>query len=217
MGLKTLWYVIHESLASSRGNKALLAAARNVPGATIVDLYAEYPDFTIDVEREQQRLRDHDLVVFQHPFTWYSSPALFKEWQDKVLTYGFAYPPREGSALHGKGWLSVITTGGPEWSYRAGGYNNFTMSELLRPLQQTCYLCGMRWLSPFVVHAVLGGDYGPIKAVTDAELAGLATKLGQYVAGLDLNESHGLEPVATVHEIKARWDGPAPAGGKDLP
>jgi glutathione-regulated potassium-efflux system ancillary protein KefG len=204
MPKKTLWYLIHENLAASRGNRALLAATDGLPGTTVVDLYAEYGDFAIDAAREQQRLRDHDLIVFQHPFYWYSTPALFKQWQDKVLTYGFAYPPKEGDALHGKGWLSVVTTGGPDWSYQAGGYNNFTMSELLRPLQQTAYLCGMRWLSPFVVHGVLGGDYGPIKATTDTQLAELAHRLRAFVAEVDLAAGHSLEPVAAVHELKAR-------------
>ena len=37
-----------------------------------------------------------------------------KQWEDKVLSYGFAYPPKEGTALHGKRWLSVITTGSRE-------------------------------------------------------------------------------------------------------
>jgi len=201
---KTLWYVIHENLAASSGNRTLLETARGLPGVTIVDLYASYPDFNIKVEREQELLRAHDLVVFQHPFYWYSSPALFKQWQDKVLSYGFAYPPKEGTALHGKGWLSVITTGGPDWSYRSGGYNNFTMSELLRPLQQTAYLCGMTWLPPFIVHGVLGGDYGPIKATTDQQLADLAARLREFVLGVDLATAHGLEPVGTQHEFRAR-------------
>ncbi|MBM4132110.1 NAD(P)H oxidoreductase [bacterium] len=201
---KTLWYVIHENLAASRGNRTLLETARGLPGVTIVDLYASYPDFNIKVEREQELLRAHDLVVFQHPFYWYSSPALFKQWQDKVLSYGFAYPPKEGTALHGKGWLSVITTGGPDWSYRSGGYNNFTMSELLRPLQQTAYLCGMTWLPPLIVHGVLDGDYGPIKATTDQQLADLAARLREFVLGVDLATAHSLAPVGTQHEFRAR-------------
>jgi glutathione-regulated potassium-efflux system ancillary protein KefG len=98
----------------------------------------------------------------------------------------------------------VITTGGPDWSYRSGGYNNFTMSELLRPLQQTAYLCGMTWLPPFIVHGVLGGDYGPIKATTDEQLAGFASRLREFVLGVDLAKAHSLEPVGTQHEFRAR-------------
>ncbi|HJN27481.1 MAG TPA: NAD(P)H-dependent oxidoreductase [Candidatus Latescibacteria bacterium] len=29
----------------------------------------------MDVAAEQQALRDHEFIVFQHPFYWYSAPA----------------------------------------------------------------------------------------------------------------------------------------------
>ena len=51
-------------------------------GVTFVDLYAEYPRFEIDVDREQARLLAHDVIVFQNPLFWYSTPAILKEWQD---------------------------------------------------------------------------------------------------------------------------------------
>ena len=62
-------------------------------------LYAAYPDFMIDVKREQQLLLDHDIIVLQHPFYWYSSPAIIKEWLDLVLENGWAYGTG-GSNLH---------------------------------------------------------------------------------------------------------------------
>lgn len=206
MSKRVLWYLFHPNLEASRGNCALLSAARELADTTIVDAYAEYADFQIDVEREQQRLLAADLVVFQHPFYWYSSPALFKQWQDDVLTYGFAYPPKEGNKLHGKHWLSVITTGGPDWSYQAGGYNNYTMSELLRPLQQTATLCGMRWRSPFVVHSVLGQSVEGMGIAGDDTLAERAEALRAHVEGLDLAERRSLEPVMPSHFLASISD-----------
>lgn len=194
---RILWNLFHESLATSRGNRALLDAVADLPGVTVNDLYARYPDFAIDVAHEQALLREHDVIVMQHPFYWYSTPALMKQWQDKVLTFGFAYPPNLGKELHGKTWWSVLTTGGPEWSYRSGGYNNFSMSELLRPLQQTAYLCGMQWRSPFVVHGVLPGDMERIRATTQDELQTRAAQLRAEVQALDPAERHSLAPVVT--------------------
>jgi glutathione-regulated potassium-efflux system ancillary protein KefG len=92
--------------------------------------------------------------VFHHPFFWYSTPAILKEWQDLVLTHGWAYGS-EGTALHGKKLLSVITTGGRESAYQADGHNRFTMRELLAPFDQTAHLCGMEYLPPFVAHGTL--------------------------------------------------------------
>ena len=60
-------------------------------GVRLHDLYEAYPDFLIDVEAEQALLLEHDVIVFQHPVYWYSSPAILKEWQDLVLEHGFAY------------------------------------------------------------------------------------------------------------------------------
>lgn len=200
---RVLWYLFHPDLGASRGNRALFDGVSNLPTVTTVDAYATYPDFQLDVEAEQDLLRAHDLIVFQHPFYWYSCPALFKEWMDKVLTYGFAYPPKEGTALHGKHWLSVITTGGPDWAYQAGGYNNFSMSELLKPLQQTAYLCGMRWHPPFIVHGVLPGDYEGIQATTDEALVRKATELRGFVEGFDRHEWHSLEPILPPHFMAA--------------
>lgn len=144
----------HPALQKSRINVHLASAARGVAGITFHDLYEAYPDFDIDVPREQALLRDHDIIVFQHPFYWYSCPALLKEWLDLVLEYGFAYGPG-GNALAGKSLLSALTTGGPTAAYTLEGTNRFTMTEFLIPFIQTAALCGMNWLPPFVIHGTI--------------------------------------------------------------
>lgn len=141
----------HPAFHKSRVQAALVAAARAVEGVTFHDLYERYYDFQIDVEHEQRLLAAHDLIVFQHPLYWYSSPALLKEWQDLVLEYGFAYG-EGGTALHGKRVLSVLSAGGAEEAYGPEGYNFFTLRQLLTPFEQTARLCGMEYLPPFVVH-----------------------------------------------------------------
>ncbi len=201
---RILWYLFHPNFSQSVGNRALLDAVRDLPGLTLVDAYAEYPDFKIDAKREQERLVAHDLIVFQHPFYWYSSPALFKEWQDIVLEYGFAYPPKEGKALHGKHWLSVVTAASTDWSYQAGGFNNYTMSELLRPFQQTANFCGMRWHSPFVVYGVMPDEYEGIKPTDRDALTQEAQRLRELIVQLDLEESHSLEPLVAKHYLAAK-------------
>jgi glutathione-regulated potassium-efflux system ancillary protein KefG len=115
------------------------------------DLYEAYPSFDLDVRREQALLTEHEIIVFQHPFYWYSTPAILKEWQDLVLEHGWAYG-RHGHALHGKVTFNALSTGGGEQAYRPGGFNRFTVRQLLAPWEQTAHLCGMRYLAPFVVH-----------------------------------------------------------------
>lgn len=144
-------------------NRRLLAAIRDLEGVTINDLYEAYPSLAIDVEREQALLLAHDVIVFQHPFYWYSTPAILKEWQDLVLEHGWAYG-EGGTRLRGKLTLNAITTGGPAHVYRREGYNRFTIRELLAPWEQTAFLCGMRFLAPYVVH-------GALRIVGDDDLA----------------------------------------------
>ena len=65
----------HPAFHKSRVQAVLVAAARAVEGVTFHDLYERYYDFQIDVEHEQRLVKEHDLIVFQHPLYWYSSPA----------------------------------------------------------------------------------------------------------------------------------------------
>jgi glutathione-regulated potassium-efflux system ancillary protein KefG len=144
----------HPVLERSRVNRRLVSAIRDVENVTVHDLYAVYPTSNINVAREQELLLAHDVIVFQHPFYWYSVPAILKEWQDLVLEHGWAYGAG-GTKLKGKITLNAVTTGGPATAYNKTGYNRFTVRELLAPWDQTAHLCGMRYLAPFAVHAAL--------------------------------------------------------------
>ena len=138
----------HHSIA----NKALISAASELGHVTVHDLYGIYPDFFIDIRHEQELLRQHDIIVFQHPLYTYSCPALLKEWFDRVLTRDFS-GEQGGRQLSGKYWRQVITTGEPAEAYQHGGYNRFPISELLRPFELTAALCEMHWLAPVILYA----------------------------------------------------------------
>src|SRR5688572_24387537 len=144
----------HPVLERSRVNRRLLDAIHDLDGVSVRDLYEVYPTLAIDVAEEQRLLLEHDVVVFQHPFYWYSTPAILKEWQDLVLEHGWAYGAA-GKALRGKITFNVTTAGGPANAYKRGGYNRFTIRELLTPYDQTAHLCGMRYIAPFVIHSTL--------------------------------------------------------------
>jgi glutathione-regulated potassium-efflux system ancillary protein KefG len=147
----------HPAFEKSRIHRRLLEAIGDLEAVTIHDLYESYPDFQIDVAAEQQRLLAHDVIVLQHPFYWYSAPALVKEYLDLVLEHGFAYGS-SGRALEGKVLLNATTTGGPAGAYQPGGRNRFTMRQLLAPFDQTAVLCRMTYLAPFVLHGTLRID-----------------------------------------------------------
>ncbi len=151
---RILVLLAHPVLERSRVNRRLADAVRDVEGVAVHDLYEAYPALRIDVAREQRLLDGHDVVVFQHPLYWYSTPAILKEWQDLVLTHNWAYGSK-GHHLDGKLTFNALTTGGPEHVYRPDGANRFTIRQLLAPYDATAHLCRMRFLAPFVVHGAL--------------------------------------------------------------
>ncbi|GAB4402209.1 MAG: NAD(P)H-dependent oxidoreductase [Microscillaceae bacterium] len=142
--------LFHPRFEDSRANRALWERAAEVEGLSRRDMYEIYPDFNVDVEAEKEWLRQHDIVVWQHPFYWYSCPPLMKQWLDLVLEFNWAYGPK-GEALRGKWAMNVLTSGGTFEVYQADGRNRFTYREFLRPFEQTAQLCGMAYLPPFVV------------------------------------------------------------------
>lgn len=148
---KILIIFAHPAMHKSRINRALIETARSIRGVEVNDLYENYPDFFIDVKKEQKLLQEHQIIIWHHPFYWYSAPALLKEWIDLVLEHNFAYG-KSGTILHGKWVMNCITTGGNADVYREEGKNHFTINQFLIPYHQTAMLCGMHYLPPFVVH-----------------------------------------------------------------
>ncbi|MDF2675381.1 MAG: putative NADPH-quinone reductase [Clostridiales bacterium] len=178
--MKTLVIVAHPNMNGSRINKRFMEEIEKQPDVTINNLYETYPDEKIDILREQQLLLDHDRIVLQFPFYWYSTPSLLKKWQDEVLAFGWAYGP-EGDKLSGKEIIVATSTGGPEHSYVAGGYNRYSMSELLKPLQAMSNLIGAKYLIPYVFHkAMMVTDEEVEAGAIDYIAHVLSTKLSNY-------------------------------------
>jgi glutathione-regulated potassium-efflux system ancillary protein KefG len=161
---KMLVIYCHPDAPLSRANRSLRHGAQTILKQTSLhvtwhDLYENYPDFHIDVEKEQALLMAHDVLVFQHPLYWYSVPALLKQWFDDVLAEGWAYGATK--ALKNKLWGHWITSGGSVSAYKESEraqqadkdntdvrHVHFSLAHLLAPLQQSARFCGCRWLEP---------------------------------------------------------------------
>lgn len=153
---KVLIIFAHPAKARSMINSALRYAVEGLVNVTFHDLYATYPDFLIDVKQEQLLCEQHDVFIFQHPFYWYSTPAIMKEWLDLVLEHGWAYGSH-GKALEGKLFLQAFSAGGDNATYQNSGRNLFTIAELTSPYRATANLCSMVWLPPFTTLGIHRG------------------------------------------------------------
>lgn len=172
---KVLIIFSHPRFENSRVNRQLLVRIPASENVTLHELYEKYPDFNIDVEHEKQLLLEHDVVIWHHPFYWYSSPPLLKQWIDMVLEFGWAYGA-DGDKLKGKIIFNAITTGGNADAYCPDGNNCFTVADFMRPFEQTARLCLMDYLPPF---AVMGTH-----KMTDKEIVRAATEYGKLIESL---------------------------------
>lgn len=142
---------VHPLFEKSQAHKALLQYLPTSSEVTLHDLYELYPEFNINIKREQELLREHDIIIWQHPMYWYSCPPLLKQWIDMVLEYNWAYGTK-GNALRNKLIFQVITTGGKKENYATTGKDRYTIQDLLEPFNQTAQVCKMIYLPPYVVH-----------------------------------------------------------------
>ena len=190
---KILVLFSHPKFEKSRANTALVNHIKDIEGVTFHDLYERYPDFHINVSAEKELLNAHDIIIWHHPFYWYSCPPLMKQWIDMVLEFGWAYGPN-GNALQNKTCLNVITTGGSRKVYCSEGSNSFTVRQFLRPFEQTANLCGMEYLPPFAVMET--------HKLSDSDLSNYAIQYGNLIALLKQSLSNSdCEGFSFINDI----------------
>jgi len=143
----------HPDFEHSVVNRGMVDGLVDLEEVTVRHLDALYPDFGIDVEVEQAVVREHDVLVFQHPLYWYSSPPLLKQWIDRVLLRDFAFGRRDPET-RGKRVLSAVSAGGPESAYAESGFNAYPVEEFLRVFERTAVFCKMTYEPPMILHNV---------------------------------------------------------------
>lgn len=147
----------HTDLKNSVANKTILEHLSTLlPDAEIVKLDELYPDFNIDVKKEQQRLLQADVIVLQFPVFWYSAPSILERWMEETFQHGFSHGSK-GDKLKGKKLILSFTTGAPESMYSHEGPMGYTIDEFLPCYKAACRLCQM----DFAGYVYTGGvSYG---------------------------------------------------------
>jgi len=178
----------HPRFDQSYANKEIIRQMDlQMPEVEVRDISKLYPDFRIDAETEQKVLEQSDVIVFQFPWWWYSSPAILKHYLDEVFAFGWAYGPN-GRALAGKHLIISTTAGGGDSFYKPGGANHFYIDSLLAPFEETALKAGMIWHRAVRSHdmAYVPGIYHSEKSVKARakvhadELVGLVKSLVEF-------------------------------------
>ena len=114
----------------------------------------EYPQQQIN--EEQQKIKDSDIVILQFPLYWFSYPAILQAYLEQIWQVDFAYPPTfEQSPLAklNKKVLFSITTQSPKSAYTDQGKNG-DIQRILFPMTTAFRFVGFAILEPFICYAI---------------------------------------------------------------
>ena len=142
-----------------------------------------------DVEREIQRLRECDLVIFQFPLWWHQQPAMIKGWFDRVFVAGGLYTSKmryDKGYFRGKRALCSVTSGAPENTFTEFGRGGGDITSLLHPLNYSLNYMGFSVLPPRLITEVQGAGF--TYKEPEEFVAGLQLKLsdwGSYLQNID--------------------------------
>ena len=100
----------HTNLGESVANQTILEdLKKDLPEAEFDYLDQLYgKDFQIDIEREQTKLVQADIIVLQFPIFWYAMPSLMSRWMEEAFQHGFSHG-RTGDKLKGKKLIASFT------------------------------------------------------------------------------------------------------------
>lgn len=137
--IKTLIIVSHPEIDNSQTQQFLKKGAEDT--RSIWHHVEELNE--IDVQAEQQLLRQADRIIFQFPLYWYAAPFGLKKWEDEVLTRNFIYGDKT-FPLEDKEFGLVVTTGMPLKDFQKGATENITLDEAMAPYRAIANLGKMK-------------------------------------------------------------------------
>ncbi|HEV7330191.1 MAG TPA: NAD(P)H-dependent oxidoreductase [Flavisolibacter sp.] len=182
----------HPRLSRSNANRIIVENLIDLPRVTVCDLVSNYPDGEFDVEVEQKRLCENDLIILQFPFIWYSMPYHLKAWIEKVFSYGFAFGPG-GDKLKNKKLLASVTLGGNQDAYSVQGQHQHPVEAFLLPLKQFASYCGMQYLPPVYSYEMASIPGEAVDGIRDKAI------LHAHRLRWVIESSTKVSPVSAVH------------------
>uniref|UniRef100_A0A3B3TXM8 Ribosyldihydronicotinamide dehydrogenase [quinone] n=1 Tax=Poecilia latipinna TaxID=48699 RepID=A0A3B3TXM8_9TELE len=151
-----LYAMAFKAAATADVVKGNLKSAENFCYLDESKLSWEQGNLSDEITKEQSKLAEADLVIFQFPMYWFGVPGILKGWFDRVLTNGFDFSQDEPYCLEtfkDKKAMLSFTTGSPESMFCTIGING-DINVTLWPLQNgILHYCGFQVLPPEVFWA----------------------------------------------------------------
>jgi len=118
--------------------------------------------FAEDIKSEIEKIRRADIIVFEFPLWWSSTPAVLKGWFDKVFAMGVAWDGDhryKGGLLGGKKAMVITSAGDSEHDYSLDGIHGATITQHLYPLlHSTLAHAGFDVYRPFISTGLTTSD-----------------------------------------------------------
>ena len=141
--MSCLLVLSHPDFSNSFANKFLLSQLQSLlPNLQVDNIDEQYPTLKFDLEKEQQKLVESEVIIFQFPMYWYNAPSSLRKWIEDVFKHGFSHGS-SGKALNGKKLVVSVTTGAPGEFYEGA---KDCVENLLHGFECLCKLCGMKYL-----------------------------------------------------------------------
>lgn len=150
--MKKLIIVSHPNIEKSVINKRWVNELEKHPDHfTIHNIYTEYPDGKIDIEKEQKLIEAHDALILQYPLYWFNCPPFLKQWLDDVFTYGWAYGSK-GNMMKGRKIALAISAGIDKEDFQEDGEWKVTIEQLTLPFKTTALYTKSDYKGHFVLY-----------------------------------------------------------------
>ena len=162
---KILMILAHPDFEKSLANKHIKNILEQQNNVEVRHLNQLYPNHKIDVQTEQEALKNADIIIFQYPLFWYSVPSILKEWIDSVFTYGFAFG-KGNYQLEDKKIIVSFTTGSSNKDYPED-----VVEKIVFPFKGLANFCKMNYLTTVYSHEIANySDEAKEKSVKNAEI-----------------------------------------------
>ena len=158
---KTLIILAHPDLTRSMANKKLKQEVEKNTDIIIHNIYEEYPNGKINLEKELN-------LILQFPMQWFNCPSLLKEWIDTVFMAAH-FNENEEKILANKKIGLAITTGGVKEIYDG------KLEGILAPFLLSIDYLNAKNIPIFSVHGVMPGK------ISEAEIEENAKKYVEYL------------------------------------
>lgn len=128
----------------SVANKMIVEGLKKrLPALKEDNLAKLYPNFSIDIKAEQEKLLWADTIIIQVPMFWFSMPALVMRWIEEVFEHGWAYGSK-GNALKGKKVIIGLTAGSKTEEYQRGD-DGMSIEDFDRHFRTIFTFCKMNY------------------------------------------------------------------------